>query len=129
MIDKTNLLFMDEKTLNADFIAYPDFAWIIYQYQRRNIVHCMAVKVNGQGKLLIDPIELDTTSINFLASNKLYSTIYSEDKSKIMIYKIQKKNEQFNFTTLLFDKDLRLILFLVKGIDQIHGILSENYLW
>ena len=109
MIDKTDLLFMEDKTLNADFISYPDFAWIIYQYQKRNIVYCMAVKVNGQGKLLIDPIELDTTSINFFASNKLYSTIYSEDKSKIMIYKIQKKNDLFNFTTLLFDSNLSLI--------------------
>lgn len=109
MIDKTDLLFMEDKTMNADFIAYPDHAWIIYQYQKRNIVHCMAVKVNGHGKLMTDPVELDTTSINFFADNKIYSTIYSEDKSKIMIYKIQKKNEKFNFTTLLYDNDLNLI--------------------
>lgn len=109
LIDKTELLFMEDKTLNADFIAYPDFAWIIYQYQKRNIVYCMAVKVNSQGKLMIDPVELDTTSINFFANNKIYSTIHSEDKSKIMIYKIQKKNEKFNFTTLLFDNNLDLI--------------------
>ena len=109
MIDKTELLFMEDKTLNADFIAYPDYAWIIYQYQKRNIVYCMAVKVNSQGKLMIDPVELDTTSITFFANNKIYSTIYSEDKSKIMIYKIQKKNEKFNFTTLLFDNNLDLI--------------------
>lgn len=109
MIDRTDLLFMQDKTLNVDFIVYPDYAWIIYQYQRRNIVHCDAVKVDGQGKLLTDPVELDTTAINFFASNKLYSTIFSEDKSKIMIYKIQKKNDQFNFTTLLFDTNLDLI--------------------
>ncbi|MEO6683230.1 MAG: hypothetical protein ABIN48_10465 [Ginsengibacter sp.] len=109
MIDKTELLFMGDKTLNVDFISYPDYAWIIYQYQKRNIVYNMAVKVNGKGKLLIDPIELDTTSINFFADNKIYSTIYSEDKSKVMIYKIQKKNEKFNFTTLLFDSDMKLI--------------------
>ena len=47
LIDKTDLLFMEDKTLNADFIAYPEFAWIIYQYRKRNIVYCMAVKVNG----------------------------------------------------------------------------------
>src|SRR5438132_394118 len=42
--DRAELDFMPDKTLNADFIAYPDFAYIFYQYQKRNILHCMAVK-------------------------------------------------------------------------------------
>ena len=108
-IDNTGLQFMTDKTLNTDFIAYSHYVWMIYQYQKRNIVYCMAVKIDGMGKLLTDPIELDTTSINFFASNKIYSTIHSEDKSKIMIYKIQKKNDFFNFTTLLFSDSLQLI--------------------
>jgi len=107
--DKIDLRFLPDKTLNADFIAYPDFAWLIYQFQKKNILHCNAVKINGEGKLLTDPIELDTTSISFFADNKIYSTIYSEDKSRIMIYKIQKKNDKYNFTTLLFNDSLQLI--------------------
>lgn len=103
-----DLKFMPDRTLNVDFIAYPDYAWMIYQYQRRNIVYCMAVKINGEGKLLTDPIEVDTSAISFFADNKIYSTIYSEDKKEVMIFKIQKKNDQFNFTTLLFDDQLQL---------------------
>ncbi|MEO5648343.1 MAG: hypothetical protein ABIR03_00290 [Ginsengibacter sp.] len=109
LIDRIDLRFMPDKTLNVDFIAYPDFAWLIYQYQKRNIIHCMAVKINESGKMLTDPIELDTSSISFFADNKIYSTIYSEDKSRIMIYKIQKKNDKFNFTTLLFNDSLQLL--------------------
>ncbi len=109
LVDRIDLRFMPDKTLNVDFVAYPDFAWLIYQYQKRNILHCMAVKINGDGKLLTDPIQLDTTSISFFADNKIYSTIYSEDKSKILIYKIQKKNDRFNFTTLLFNDTLQLL--------------------
>lgn len=109
LVNKVDLKFMPDKTLKVDFVLYPDHAWLVYQYQKRNIVHCDAVKINGEGKLLTDPIELDTTAINFFADNKIYNTIYSEDKSKIMIYKIQKKNDRFNFTTLLFDQDLKLL--------------------
>ena len=109
LIDSVDLRFMPDKTLNVDFVAYPDFAWLIYQYQKRNTLHCMAVKINGEGKLLTDPVELDTTSISFFADNKIYSTIYSEDKSRIMIYKIQKKNDRFNFTTLLFNDNFQLL--------------------
>ncbi|MFS8082653.1 MAG: hypothetical protein ACMG51_04310 [Ginsengibacter sp.] len=108
-VNKTYLSFMPEKTLNVDFVVYPDFAWLIYQYQRRNIVYCMAVKINDQGKLMTDPFELDTTSISFFANNKIYSTIKSEDKSRIMVYKIQKKNDRFNYTTLLFNDSLKLL--------------------
>ena len=109
LINKVDLRFMPDKTLNVDFINYPDYAWLIYQYQKRNILYCMAAKVNEEGKLLTDPIQLDTTALSFFADNKIYSTVYSEDKSRIMIYKIQKKNDRFNFTTLLFSEDLTLL--------------------
>ena len=106
--EKVDLDFMTEKTINTDFIAYPDFAYIIYQYQKRSIIHCMAVKIDGNGKKINNPIELDTTHIGIFSDNKIYTTINSEDKQKIMIYKIQKKNEKFNFTTLLFNSELAL---------------------
>ena len=73
LLDKVDLRFMPDKTLNVDFVAYPDFAWLIYQFQKRSILHCMAVKINGKGKLLTDPLELDTTHISFFADNKIYS--------------------------------------------------------
>jgi hypothetical protein len=107
--NKVNLDFIPDKTINVDFISYNHFAYIIYQFQRRNVLHCMAASIDGDGKLLRTPFELDTTFISFFADNKIYSTINSEDKSKIMIYKIQKKNDKYNFTTLLFDDSLRLI--------------------
>lgn len=115
--DRIDLRFMPDKTLNVDFVAYPNFAWLIYQYQKRNILHCMAVKINGDGKLLTDPVELDTTSLAFSADNKIYSTVYSEDKSKIMIYKIQKRNDRYNFTTLLFNVNESLDLLHQSRIE------------
>ena len=107
--NKVDLDFMPDKTINVDFVAYPDFAYIIYQFQKRNILHCMAAAIDGNGKLLKTPFELDTTQITFFADNKIYSTINSEDKSKILIYKIQKKNDKFNFTTLLLNDRLELL--------------------
>lgn len=109
VVSKNRLKFMPDKTLNVDFIPYDNFAWMIYQYQRRSIVYSMAVKIDGEGNAVSEPRELDTTSVGFFAENKIYSTIYSRDKNRIMVFKIQKKNDRFNFTTLLFDKDLNLL--------------------
>ncbi len=106
--DRVTWDFLPLRTLNTDFIWYPDFAYIVYQTQKRGVLYCMAAKFDGTGRILGDPIELDTTSLNFAADNKIYSTIFSEDRSKIMIYKVQKKNDRFNFTTLLFNDKLQL---------------------
>ncbi|HMI77857.1 MAG TPA: hypothetical protein VK484_03645, partial [Ferruginibacter sp.] len=104
-----DLDFIPEKTFNIDFITYPDFFYMFYQFQKRNILHCMAVKMDGNGKRIGEAIELDTTQISVLADNKIYATINSEDKEKIMIFKIQRKHDRFNIVTLLFDKDLNLL--------------------
>ena len=58
LINRVNLKFMPDNTLNVDFITYPDFAWMIYQFQKRNTFIAMAVKINADGKLLTDPVEL-----------------------------------------------------------------------
>ncbi len=99
----------DDRLINVDFFAYPDHAFMIYQYQRRNVVYCNAVKIDGMGKKVSDVIQLDTTHIGFTASNKIYSAVSSEDKGKIMIFKINARNRSlFLITTLLFNNHLTL---------------------
>ncbi|MEO6328605.1 MAG: hypothetical protein ABIO55_06725, partial [Ginsengibacter sp.] len=105
---RVELNFIPDRTINVDFIAYPDYFYVIYQYQRRSILYCMAAKIDGEGKKIGEAEQLDTTFINVFADNKIYNTIFSEDKQHIMIYKIQKKNDKFNFTTLLFNPKLEL---------------------
>ncbi|HEU4859051.1 MAG TPA: hypothetical protein VFT15_04410, partial [Chitinophagaceae bacterium] len=99
----------DERMINVDFFLYPDFIYAIYQYQKRNVVHCAAVKLDGMGQKISDPVELDTASIGGSANNKIYTTLSSEDKQKIIIFKINSKNrEKFIITTKLFNDKLEL---------------------
>src|SRR5690606_15079030 len=73
------------------------------------VVYCMGVKLDDKAKMLTDPIELDTTRIGWAANNKIYTTIFSDDKSKIMVFKINNRNpKNFVFTTLLFNSDMQL---------------------
>ena len=106
--ERVDLDFIPDRTINVDFIAYPDHFYVVYQYQRRSILYCMGAKLDGDGKSIGAPVQLDTTFISVFADNKIYNTIFSEDKQHIMIYKIQKKNEKFNFTTLLFNPRMEL---------------------
>lgn len=108
-VGTVKLDFIPDRAFNIDFIAYTDHFFMIYQYQRGSILHCMAVKMNAKAQKISEPAELDTTRISVWSDNKIYSTIYSEDRSKIMIFKIQTRFQKFNIQTLLFDNNMKLI--------------------
>ena len=102
LVERVPLDFSDDRWINVDFIPYNDYCWMIYQFQRRGIIYCMGVKIDGKAKRLTDPLELDTTRIGWASTNKIYSTIFSDDKQKIMVFKINSRNpENFLFTTPL----------------------------
>lgn len=102
--NKINLDFLPDKLINVDFIQYPDFFYMIYQYQKRNVVYCNVVKMDAEGNKLVGPVEVDTTQTGG-GDNKIYSTIYSENKQQIVIFKINKRNEKNYFFTILLYND------------------------
>ena len=83
-----------DRLINIDFFPYNDFFYAIYQYQRKGVVYCDAVKLDGNCKKLSDVIQLDTTHIGFAANNKIYSVISSEDKSYLIL-----DNARIHYTT------------------------------
>ncbi|MFM6926643.1 MAG: hypothetical protein ACKOU7_14140 [Ferruginibacter sp.] len=109
MLEDVKLDFVPERTFNIDFIAYPDYFQMIYQYQKGSILHCMTVKMDAKAQKMNEPVEIDTTRIPVASDNKIYTTIYSEDKKRIMIFKIQTRFQKFNMQTLLYDNDMKLI--------------------
>jgi len=105
--DRVKMDFLPERIINADFLAYPDHCFMFYQYQKRNVVYAMAARIDGGGKIVGEPVVMDTTEIGFLASNKIYSVINSDDKEYIGLFKINSKHEDnFLVTTAIYNKDL-----------------------
>src|SRR5215831_495602 len=110
VLQTVDLDFLPQKVLSTDILTYRDFFYFFYQYQKKNVVYCMATKLDGNGKMIEEPKELDTTVVNFFASDKLNSIIWSEDKQKIMVFKINTKNADRDIlTTSLYDGSLNLI--------------------
>ncbi|MBL7699346.1 MAG: hypothetical protein JNK79_14365 [Chitinophagaceae bacterium] len=109
MLSRVDLNPTNERWINVDFITYPDHAWMIYQFQQKSILYCMAARIDSSGKYQTKPLEIDTTRIGWAANNRIYNTIYSDDKKQIMIFKINSRNQKnFIFTTLLLDETLHL---------------------
>jgi hypothetical protein len=100
----------NDRVINIDFFPYSDFCYMIYQYQKKNVVYCMAARIDGNGKKTGDILQLDTTHLGFSANNKIYSVETSEDKSKIILFKINSKNKRIYYmTTLLLNDKLELL--------------------
>lgn len=98
-----------DRWINVDFVPYPTHVWMIYQFQRRNVVYCMGLKLDEFARPVGEPIELDTTRISWTTDNKIYSTINSDDKEKIMVFKVNNRNRNsFLFTTMLYDASMNL---------------------
>ena len=129
LVDKSKLDFINYRVLNTEFIPYPDFVYMIYQFQKKSIMYCMAVKLDAAGKKMGEPIQLDSTdNINYSVSNKIYSVINSDDKQKIMVFKINTKNDKSHvLTTCLFNRELVLQRKSHLGISmpQRNDFLSE----
>jgi len=118
LIGKTNLSFLPEKLISTDFLVFADHFWMFYQFQKKNVVYYNAVKINGEGKLLMDPIELDTTHLPSFTDNKIYTLVNSEDKQQIMVFKINRKMERrFVFTLIRCNPELKVVEKNILPID------------
>ncbi|HVK98010.1 MAG TPA: hypothetical protein VM368_09335, partial [Flavisolibacter sp.] len=108
-VAKEEQSYISDRLINIDFLPFADFTYMIYQYQKKNVVYCDAVKVDGNGKKISEIMTLDTTHLGFASNNRIYSTIASEDKSKVMVFKINSRNKsRYIVTTLLMDNQLAL---------------------
>src|SRR6478735_2705425 len=55
----------NDRLINVFFFPYSEFCYMVYQYQRKNVVYCYAVKIDGQGKKASEVMQLDTSHIGF----------------------------------------------------------------
>lgn len=109
LVENLPLPNMPDKIINVDIIAYPDFSYLIYQHQKKNIVYCMMLKLGTDGKSLTQPIELDTTQVSSGAKDRVYSINTSDDKENILVFKVNSRDEKkYIFKTLLYSKDMTL---------------------
>jgi hypothetical protein len=97
----------EDRLINVDFFPYADYAYVVYEYQKKNVVYCEAVKVDGSGKKISEVRLVDTAHISSTTNNKIYTVITSEDRGRLMLFKINSRNKnRYVLSTLLLDREL-----------------------
>lgn len=119
--------------LDLTFYTMGNQAYMLYQYQKGSIVYCDAARIEPNGKILEQPVTLDTTMIAYKADRKINSSVVSSSGNRLMLFKINKKDRARHlFRTKLFDGDLNLILEssyglpMEKGGDYLSGYSLTN---
>ena len=125
--ENVKLSFLPSNVISVCFVKSGDRIYVIYQFQKRKIFYCMAAVVDENGKRVKEPFQLDTTHVTFFADLKLYHVTSSEDKSKIIVYKVHHEDDLYDFTTLLFNDSLQLIhkSQTSSNFEAVHGLLSN----
>ncbi|NOU39092.1 MAG: hypothetical protein HOO89_10285 [Ferruginibacter sp.] len=101
--------FITDKTSNIDFVTYPNYFILVWQYQKGNTFYCNAAKMDATGKLIGDVKELDISKAGFFSSTINYQFAWSENKSKLLLTKTQKKNDELELTTKILNENLQLL--------------------
>ena len=60
LFKRVQLNFLPERFTNIDFVQYPDFFYLICEYQKKNIVHLEAIKMDG------DALPTGTNPLNWI---------------------------------------------------------------
>ena len=121
MVLKQNvkLDFISDRVSNIDFITYPRYFVMVWEYERGNITYCKAAKMTGEGKLIGDVATLDSTRTGLFSTKVSYDLAHSEDKSKILMYKVQLRANEYHLVTKVYDTELALL-------DSSRKVISYN---
>ena len=132
LVSTADLEFIPGKTFNVDFVVNSDNIYCVYQYHSKGVVYCMAAKLSQTGGIIGEPIELDKAEVGLFGDTRIYNLVNSDDKSKIMVYKLQKKKGILQLQSLLYDKDFQLLRKSLLGLpsddqkDDYDNFLLDN---
>lgn len=110
VVKTVDLDVFPEKIISLNYVTYPDRILFFYEYQKRRNVFLDYIEVGPDGKYMKGPTTLDTTEVSIFSNNKIYSVINSDDKQKIMLFKVNSSNpHKFLITSYLYNSKVELL--------------------
>lgn len=101
----------NDRVVNIDFFPYTDYCYVIYQYQKKNVVYCMAARVDGNGNWAAEPVELDSAHIGGSSNIRYTPLVVTPVKTKarsVFSRSIAGTGNWHYSSTLLFNDKLQL---------------------
>ena len=107
--ENIKLDFISDRTNNIDFLTYPNYFLMVWQYEKGNNIYCKAARLDGSGHLVGSILDLDTTRQNFFSNKVNYYFTWSEDKTKLLLYKTHTRNNEYTQITKVYNDNFLLL--------------------
>ncbi len=107
--ETVDLDFISDRTFNIDFVTYPDRFLMVWQFEKGNNIYSKAASINGEGKLIGSVMDLDTTRQSFFSNKVYYTFTWSEDKTKLLLYKTHTRNNEYTQITKIYNDKFVLL--------------------
>ncbi len=99
--------FFPAKIYETRFVAYDDRILVLYQALESGKVVQYGAVLDAQGRLFKRPVALAQGRSGVFGQNREYfSTVVSEDKTRILVYNITARGSQLNFSGTWTDNQL-----------------------
>ncbi len=133
VLNVRKLKFIATNAFSVDFINYPDFFYIIWQYKKDSSIYCKAAKINADGDLIGEVFLVNKILPNAYSYYNKFSIKTSEDKSKIMFFNIKQDSSNLNISTKIYNDNFSLIdssaitvLDFNNKLESIDNFLIDN---
>lgn len=98
-----------DRLLDISFFNSANHHYLLYQYQEGNVVYLKALPIEANGRLISEPLLLDTTMISYKTDNKIYNFATSNNGAMLMTFRINKRDRTlFRIGTKLYNGEMEL---------------------
>ncbi len=102
--------FFPKKIYETRFINYSDKIVVLYQSIETGKVIQYAALLDDRGKLLKGPLQLTSAKTGIWGPSRDYfSSALSDDKKQIIVYGLEEKGDDLNFTGIWIDDQLSIV--------------------
>jgi hypothetical protein len=110
LIRKVELEFLPKDVLKVDFVNIGTKANLVFQFLKKGRLYTSFTSLNEEGKMIQDPIVLDSVQLKDNTEFPLFQVIASPNKSKIMFLYFHPASEILTrITTTLYSNEMDLV--------------------
>lgn len=93
---------LPSKVIDVDILSYSDNIKLVYQYKEDKNIKCELIHIDENGDWVSEPKMLDMTPA-LSGNNRVFNMSISEDKQRILIYKMHRIGDSLHWSNRLYD--------------------------
>ena len=105
LTNEKELDILPDKIIDLDIYTGNSGIMLICQFKKNQWVYCQFIRMDTSGLLTQKPFIVDSTSIGNFSDSRIYSSVCSDDKKKLLVYKRHIQSGVLRFSSFLLNNE------------------------